>query len=68
MGHSDYKVLQRYVRLAAERDLGPRRDWLAEAALDPGRWPVGGAWPGRHPVLLGDSGGRLHLWELDRGA
>ena len=27
IGHSDYKVLQRYVRLAIERDLGPRRDW-----------------------------------------
>jgi site-specific recombinase XerD len=25
MGHSDYKVLQRYVRLATERDLGPRK-------------------------------------------
>ena len=29
MGHSDYKVLQRYVRLALERDLGCRRE-LAE--------------------------------------
>jgi site-specific recombinase XerD len=25
MGHADYKVLQRYVRLATDRDLGPRR-------------------------------------------
>ncbi|HZU17492.1 MAG TPA: tyrosine-type recombinase/integrase [Candidatus Dormibacteraeota bacterium] len=28
MGHADYKELQRYVRLATERDLGARRDWL----------------------------------------
>jgi site-specific recombinase XerD len=28
MGHADYAVLQRYVRLATERDLGPRKDWL----------------------------------------
>jgi integrase len=27
MGHSDYSVLQRYVSLAAERDLGRRKDW-----------------------------------------
>jgi integrase len=27
MGHADYNVLQRYVRLATERDLGPRREW-----------------------------------------
>lgn len=27
MGHSDYSVLQRYVSLAAERDLGPRKEW-----------------------------------------
>jgi integrase/recombinase XerD len=27
MGHSDYKVLQGYVKLATERDLGPRKEW-----------------------------------------
>ena len=28
LGHADYKELQTYVRLATERDLGPRKDWL----------------------------------------
>jgi site-specific recombinase XerD len=28
MGHADYKVLQRYVKLATERDLGTRKDWI----------------------------------------
>jgi site-specific recombinase XerD len=28
MGHAEYKELQRYVKLATERDLGSRRDWL----------------------------------------
>jgi hypothetical protein len=28
MGHSNYGMLQRYVRLATERDLGSRTDWL----------------------------------------
>jgi integrase len=28
MGHADYAILQRYVRLATERDLGARKDWL----------------------------------------
>jgi site-specific recombinase XerD len=27
MGHADYSVLQRYVRLATERDLGSRQGW-----------------------------------------
>ena len=27
MGHADYTVLHRYVRLATERDLGRERDW-----------------------------------------
>jgi site-specific recombinase XerD len=35
MGHADYKVLQRYVRLATERDLGPRKDWLELIAANP---------------------------------
>jgi hypothetical protein len=38
MGHSEYGMLQRYVRLATERDLGSRKDWLdfivANPALD----------------------------------
>lgn len=41
MGHADYTVLQRYVRLATERDLGSRKEWLefvvANPALDMGR-------------------------------
>ena len=35
MGHADYAVLQRYVRLATERDLGPRKDWLELIAANP---------------------------------
>jgi integrase len=35
MGHSDYGMLQRYVRLATERDLGPRADWLDLIASNP---------------------------------
>ena len=35
MGHTDYGVLQRYVRLATERDLGPRNDWLEFIAANP---------------------------------
>ena len=27
MGHADYTVLQRYVKLATERDLGSLREW-----------------------------------------
>jgi integrase/recombinase XerD len=27
MGHADYAVLHRYVRLSSERDLGPISDW-----------------------------------------
>ena len=34
MGHSDYQVLQRYVRLATDRNLGPRKDW-ADFILPP---------------------------------
>jgi site-specific recombinase XerD len=38
MGHADYKVLQHHVRLATERDLGSRQEWLdfvvANPALD----------------------------------
>jgi hypothetical protein len=26
-GHSDYQVLQRYVRLATDRNFGPRKEW-----------------------------------------
>lgn len=35
MGHADYKVLQHYVRLATERDLGSRRNWLEFIAGNP---------------------------------
>ena len=35
MGHSDYGMLQRYVRLATERDLGPRANWLELIASNP---------------------------------
>jgi integrase len=35
MGHAEYKELQRYVRLATERDLGSRRDWLDFIAANP---------------------------------
>jgi integrase len=40
MGHADYKVLQRYVRLATERDLGPRAGWLEFILANPAlNWP-----------------------------
>jgi integrase len=35
MGHSEYGMLQRYVRLATERDLGPRKDWLEFVEANP---------------------------------
>jgi site-specific recombinase XerD len=35
MGHSEYGMLQRYVRLATERDLGPREDWLEFVVANP---------------------------------
>jgi integrase len=35
MGHADYAILQRYVRLATERDLGPRKEWLDFIAANP---------------------------------
>lgn len=35
MGHSDYAVLQRYVRLSTERDLGRRADWEDLIAANP---------------------------------
>jgi site-specific recombinase XerD len=35
MGHSDYGMLQRYVRLATDRDLGSRADWLELIASNP---------------------------------
>jgi integrase len=37
MGHSDYKVLQGYVRVATERDLGRRQDWEELIVPDPAR-------------------------------
>jgi site-specific recombinase XerD len=35
MGHGDYTVLQRYVRQASERDLGPLREWADLVVADP---------------------------------
>jgi hypothetical protein len=35
MGHADYKVLQHYVKLATERDLGSRLEWLEFVAPNP---------------------------------
>jgi integrase len=34
MGHADYNMLQKYVRLSTERDLGRKKEW-AEFILDP---------------------------------
>lgn len=33
MGHSDYSVLQRYVFMSAERDLGPKTGWAEFVAM-----------------------------------
>jgi integrase len=35
MGHAEYKELHRYVRLATERDLGSRKDWLDFIVANP---------------------------------
>lgn len=35
MGHADYAILQRYVKLAPNRDLGPRKDWLEFIVANP---------------------------------
>ena len=35
MGHAEYGMLKRYVRLATERDLGPRKDWLEFVVANP---------------------------------
>jgi site-specific recombinase XerD len=35
LGHADYKELQTYVRLATERDLGPRSEWLDFIVANP---------------------------------
>src|SRR5262249_4617007 len=40
---------------------------LAGAALGPGLWPAGVPGLADSRLLLGDSGGRLHLWELQLG-
>ena len=37
MGHSDYEVLQRYVHLATERDLGRVKEWEEFIVVDPTR-------------------------------
>lgn len=36
MGHADYNMLQKYVRLATARDLGRKTEW-ADFILDPER-------------------------------
>ena len=35
MGHADYSMLQRYIRLASERDLGSLKDWSEFVVADP---------------------------------
>ena len=42
MGHADYAVLHRYVRLSSERDLGPLSDWANFIVIDGGGWQVAG--------------------------
>lgn len=34
MGHTDYAVLHRYVRLSSERDLGPPSEWANFIVVD----------------------------------
>jgi hypothetical protein len=35
MGHAGYRILQQYVKLATERDLGSRKEWLEFIAPNP---------------------------------
>jgi integrase len=35
MGHANYAMVQRYVRLASERDLGPLKEWSEFIAANP---------------------------------
>jgi site-specific recombinase XerD len=35
LGHAEYKELQTYVRLATERDLGPRKEWVDFIVANP---------------------------------
>jgi site-specific recombinase XerD len=48
MGHADYAVLHRYVRLSSERDLGQLSDWANHIVIDAGTWssgvPGNGVW------------------------
>jgi integrase/recombinase XerD len=48
MGHADYAVLHRYVRLSSERDLGPLSEWanylVTEGSLSQAAGPVRGHW------------------------
>ena len=48
MGHADYAVLHRYVRLSSERDLGQLSEWATFIVLDgassPAPGPSGGRW------------------------
>jgi hypothetical protein len=48
MGHKEYGTLQRYVRLAMERDLGPLESWLDYVASAPHHRAAYWGWmPGR---------------------
>jgi integrase len=48
MGHADYAVLHRYVRLSSERDLGPLSEWTNLIAFEGAVWSEvrerGNAW------------------------
>lgn len=48
MGHADYAVLHRYVRLSSERDLGAMSEWTNFMVMDGSGWPAatsaGSAW------------------------
>ena len=41
MGHADYSVLHRYVRLSSERDLGPLTEWSTLIAFESAGWSAG---------------------------
>ena len=48
MGHADYAVLHRYVRLSSERDLRPLSERANDLVIDGANWPAagraGGGW------------------------
>jgi len=41
MGHADYTVLHRYVRLSSERDLGLLSEWANHVVIDGGSGAAG---------------------------